>query len=342
MDGTVDSITGKRFRPEIWILADRSGSRWTTATLEMLDDAYALTQKVGWSIIALVLSAPGHVRDKDCHVLAAHGAHEVHLLEHDAFASFGGSVHFAEALCQWAAAPPRMIIGSCTPLWVDCLGHLAALWGGVMVTHGISFRLAADDELEVCYQSWQDKAHITVALSPERVWCVALRPNVAGVGRERPWTAVKIVRESLSTLSQPVKSQEVISPSPKDLDLKEAERIVAGGRGVGGPDGFLALESLARKLNAVIGATRVAVDLGWAPYDRQVGQTGKTVKPRLYLAAGISGASQHADGMRESEVIIAINQDRTANIFNIAHLGIVGDAVSTVRALADLLGERNG
>lgn len=121
---------------------------------------------------------------------------------------------------------------------------------------------------------------------------------------------------------------------PRELDLLDADVVVAGGRGMGGPQGFAMLEELAGVLGGTVGASRVAVDAGWAPYARQVGLTGKTVSPRLYIACGISGAPHHVLGMRDSSLIVAINSDPQAPIFKIAHVSVVGDVQ---RIVPDLL-----
>ncbi|MBE7518109.1 MAG: electron transfer flavoprotein subunit alpha/FixB family protein [Thermoflexaceae bacterium] len=117
------------------------------------------------------------------------------------------------------------------------------------------------------------------------------------------------------------------------MDVTEADVVVAGGRGVGGPEGFERLAELATLLGGSVGASRVAVDLGWAPYARQVGLTGKSVSPRLYIACGISGAIHHTLGMRDSSFIVAINSDARAPIFKIANVSIVGDLNEILPAL---------
>jgi electron transfer flavoprotein alpha subunit len=125
--------------------------------------------------------------------------------------------------------------------------------------------------------------------------------------------------------SEAIEGLELVPPDTRTVDIRHSERLVSGGRGVGGKEGFEALWRFADNINSAVSASRMAVDLGWIDRERQVGQTGRTVKPELYIACGISGASHHLAGMSESTHIVAVNTDAEAPIFKTAHLGIAAD-----------------
>jgi electron transfer flavoprotein alpha subunit len=132
-----------------------------------------------------------------------------------------------------------------------------------------------------------------------------------------------------------------ILPPPEALDITEAEVVVAGGAGVGGREGFALLNQLAGRLGGTLAASRVAVDRGWVPRQRQVGQTGKSVAPKVYLAFGISGAPQHIAGIRNAGKVVAVNRDPRAPIFEVADLAVAADLYEVVPALIERLDERN-
>jgi electron transfer flavoprotein alpha subunit len=168
----------------------------------------------------------------------------------------------------------------------------------------------------------------------------------AGVAEVRhvpdpPEAAIDDIRVDLQDHARLTRVEKFLTADPATIDLRDAVRIVAGGRGTGGSKGMHLVAALAKALRASPAASRLAVDLGWAPRDRQVGQTGKIVQPDLYVACGISGASHHLAGMRDSRHIVAINSDPTAPIHEIAHLSLIGDLHRVVPAIQTNLRRRD-
>jgi electron transfer flavoprotein alpha subunit len=172
---------------------------------------------------------------------------------------------------------------------------------------------------------------------------VTVRPNVVTAAPAKKAGSVEAVEAAGGDLRQPaVRVAERVVEAGAAAPIEEAKIIVAGGRGVGGPDGFKLVEEIAEALGGAVGATRAAVDAGWIPYGQQIGQTGKIVKPQLYLALGISGAIQHKVGMQTAETIVAVNRDPDAPIADFADLVVIGDLFEVGPALLAELRARSG
>ncbi|MFX1234844.1 MAG: FAD-binding protein [Promethearchaeota archaeon] len=176
----------------------------------------------------------------------------------------------------------------------------------------------------------------TIRTPTSRPQMATVRPGIFKINKDHPKQVnVKIIEKEYKEKDSVSKIVKIINMERKQVNLEDADIIVAGGRGVGSKEGFKLIEDLARELGAELGGSRVTIELNWLEQDRQIGQTGKTVSPKLYIACGVSGAIQHLVGMQNSEIIVAINKDPNAPIFNVAHYGIVADLHKFIPILID-------
>lgn len=308
------------------------------SSLGMLSEAARVCAELGRTCDAVVVGPAAELPRELCARLGEHGAKRV--LRVDGPAGLGAPV--VDAMAAAIAAH----------------GHSHALMSGGVVGSEAGAGLAARLDAGICVEATGlrvDGGELVaerLILGDTRVAHVRLRSQVGVVvGRVNAFDARAAAGapaevEDLDVAWSPQTRRATMTARAKERmvshDLEDAEVVVAGGRGLGEPDGFRALEALAEELGGVVGATRAVVDAGWYPYEAQVGQTGKTVSPRLYIAAGISGAVQHRVGMERAENIVAINSDARAPILGIAHLGVVGDLRSIVPRLTATLRQRRG
>ena len=194
--------------------------------------------------------------------------------------------------------------------------------------------------IEVTRPAYGDRLYATVRVPAGTPAVVTLRPGALGTGPPGPASRSRSRSGPLDRRRPGVaRVRRVVAADPRTLDLRDAERIVAGGRGVG-PEGFRQLEVLAELLGAAVGGSRVAVDLGWIPWERQIGQSGRAVAPELYLAFGISGAAQHLAGIERARTVVAVNSDRAAPLLERAQIAALADWHPVAAALIDRLRAR--
>ncbi|MBN1301424.1 MAG: electron transfer flavoprotein subunit alpha/FixB family protein [Melioribacteraceae bacterium] len=216
----------------------------------------------------------------------------------------------------------EIIVISNTALGKDIAPRIAVKTGSAIAVDVVDYKVEGS-EIIFTRPVYAGKALTAVKLKPEKK-VITIRPNVFNAG-EPGSDSAEVVTKEAGELDLREKVIE-IKKSEGKLDVAEADKIVSGGRGLKGPENFHLIEELADVIGAAHGASRAVVDAGWRPHSEQVGQTGKTVSPNLYIAVGISGAIQHIAGMRSSKFIVAINKDKDAPIFQIADYGIAGDA----------------
>src|SRR5258708_3506299 len=307
------------------ILAEQSG--------EVLDEVAELTQRqpVKATLCALILTSP--IKPEPAIALLANtGVEHLYLVAHSQLAHYTteGYVNTLAWLIQQHT--PLLVATGATSNGRDWLPRLAARLYLPCVTGCLGLDLQHESLLALrAIYDGRAYIHTRTALH-RRTALVSLVPGVRGapVLAEQTRDANLKITRIVPELPEPTKQERIRrlaleAPAPDAVELDAAERIIAGGRGIG-RDGFNNVAAFARLLGAAVGATRVATDRGWIEHARQIGATGKSVHPRLYIACGISGAAQHTSGMREAQTVVAINPDRSAPIFALADLGLLGDA----------------
>lgn len=298
------------------------------ASLEALSTGRKLADELAEPLAALCVGAADPQ-------IAELGADKVFVARHELLDAYS-SVGFCSALAQVAAQfQPRIILGAATATGRDFLPRAAARLRVGLAQDCIQVKIA-EGQLECVRPIYAGKAFATVRLMRQPAMAT-LRPNVFPLGTRNPGRNAETVEFSPELDAAQIRARAVgvIASAGQKVELTEANIIVSGGRGVKGPENFPIIQALADALGGAMGASRAAVDAGWIDHQHQVGQTGKTVSPTLYIACGISGAIQHLAGMSSSKYVVAINKDPEAPIFKVADYGIVGDLFTVVPALTE-------
>lgn len=318
---------------KILIIAEHADKKIKRYSIELLGVAKILGQKTGASFSVLLM---GNDLGDVPSIIAKYGPKEVLVTRHDKLKHYN-SESFTSVVCDIIKKENfDLVLATATPIGRDLLARCAMRLDSSFVPDTIGLNIE-NDELVVRRPMYAGKVIAKVSARGERVF-VTVRPNLF----ELPMlseTIVEIRTIDVKPIETKIKLIELKETEGAMVDITEADRIVAGGRGVGNKDGFKVLRELASKLNASIGASRAAVDAGLISHDHQVGQTGKVVNPKLYIACGISGSTQHLAGMRSAKVIVAINKDKDAQIFSKADYGIVGDMFDVVPAITKTISE---
>jgi electron transfer flavoprotein alpha subunit len=315
-------------RNNVLVIAEQRGGVLKQVSFEMLGTGYELAAKLDGNVEAALL---GSKLDDVSDSLAQYGATRVYVADDDGLASYSSEGYANTLAALIDRVEPGIVLVGATAMGRDLAPRLAAQLGVGLASDCIALELDGG-RLLATRPIFAGKALAKVKLNGDPQM-VTVRANV--LPAREPDTEKTAVIEPVPIAADDVRAKvvDVVGAGEGEIDVAEADIIVSGGRGVAGPEGFAPVRSLAKTLGAAVGASRAAVDAGWIEHAHQVGQTGKTVTPNLYVACGISGAIQHLAGMKTSKAIVAVNKDPEAPIFKVADYGIVGDLFEVVPLL---------
>ncbi len=313
---------------KILAFAEQRENEFKKSAFEVVHTARTLTDQTNGEVVAIVI---GKEVSGIAPELGKYGAAKVLVFEHEKCAYYSTTA-FAKIVAEAAKKESAThVLLPASSMGKDLSPRVAVRLNAGLAADCIALRIDGGDVLAI-RPIYAGKAFTDVKITSE-VKVFTLRPNVFSAGSGDGSNA-SIEKFDLSLSDDDFGSFVTgTSKSSGKFDVTEADIVVSGGRGLKGPENFKMIEELASLLSGAVGASRAVVDAGWRPHDEQVGQTGKTVSPTLYIAVAISGAIQHLAGMSSSKYIVAINKDKDAPIFQIADYGIVGDAFEVVPAL---------
>ncbi|MFA5116689.1 MAG: electron transfer flavoprotein subunit alpha/FixB family protein, partial [Candidatus Omnitrophota bacterium] len=317
----------------IWVFAEQKQGKVQSVVFELLGKARELAKLLGTDVSAVLL---GHNMDAEAAELIWRGADNVYLVDDRQLFNFQDDVYTNILVHLVEKHKPEIVLCGATTIGRSLISRVA-----VRINAGLTADctgLDIDPQKKILLQTrpaFGGNIMATIITPNHRPQMATVRHKVMKESAIDKHRKGKIIKEDFKAedLVSRTRLVDIVEEIESLVNLAEADIIVSGGRGMGGPENFKILEKLAQVLGGAVGASRAAVDSGWMPYSHQVGQTGKTVCPKIYIACGISGQIQHLVGMQSSKIIIAINKDPDAPIFKVATYGIVGDLFQVVPAL---------
>jgi electron transfer flavoprotein alpha subunit len=315
----------------ILAFAEQRNSAFRKPAYEVTSAASRLAKEMGGEAVALVI---GSGVEGIASEVGKFGATRVAVCDHEALKDYSGELYAAAVKQAVETLKPQTILFAASSMGKDLAPRVAASLGAGLVSDCIELK-AEGGKVQAKRPVFAGKVHAWVESAADP-FLATLRPNVFLAEEVGGDAALEQVDFAGPSDVKHAVLKEILQEASGKIELTEADIIVSGGRGMKDPANYKMLEELAASLKgATVGASRAAVDAGWRPHSDQVGQTGKTVSPTLYIACGISGAIQHLAGMSSSKYIVAINKDPDAPIFKIADYGIVGDLFEVVPAMTE-------
>ena len=323
----------------VWVVAEHLHGELRRGTYELLGEGRRLADKRGAELSAVLL---GDQIEGLAPRLIAHGADRVYLAQDPVLAHYRTGPYTDVLAGMINQHRPEIVLVSATPQGRDLAPRVAARVSAGLTADCTGLDIGEEGLLVQTRPAFGGNLMATIVCRQARPQMATVRPGVMKALAADPARAGEVVSVPVHLDERGVlaKIVEIVQQEGDgQVNLQDAQIIVSGGRGLGKAESFALIRELAQALGGAVGASRAAVDAGWIPAYHQVGQTGRTVQPKLYIACGISGAVQHLAGMGSSDVIIAINKDPSAPIFNIATYGVVGDLFEIVPALTKKLKE---
>jgi electron transfer flavoprotein alpha subunit len=311
---------------DVWVFAEQKDGVIDSAAFELLGVGRHLADQLGQDLAAILI---GNKVRPLAQQLIAYGADKVYWLDHADLERFNDELYADNLSYLIERYRPNIVLLAATVYGRSLGPRVAARIGTGLTADCTGLKIDADTRnLMQTRPAFGGNLMATIICPDHRPQMATVRPRVMKPLEPDSERSGRILRQQ-AQLKQDLKTRvlQVVEEAGETVNLLEADIIVSGGRGLGDPKNFALIEELAQTLGGAVGASRAAVDAGWIPYSHQVGQTGKTVGPKVYFACGISGAVQHLAGMSSSDIIVAINKDPDAPIFKVATYGIVGDVL---------------
>ncbi|NLM83958.1 MAG: electron transfer flavoprotein subunit alpha [Clostridiales bacterium] len=323
---------------DVWVFAEQRDGELMGVSIELLGEGKRLAQEIGCKLCAVLCGENvDHLVDE----LYEYGAEKVYYASAPELKTYNTDAYtkvIYEAIIKYK---PEIVLLGATHIGRDLGPCLAVKCGTGLTADCTKLDIdPTDKKLMQTRPAFGGNLMATILCPNHRPQMSTVRPGVMSKPERVPGAKGELVKLDASFKEGDIRMKvlEVVKAVTEKVSLTDAKVIVSGGAGLGGPEGFQLIKKLADRLGGVVGASRAAVDAGWIDHSHQVGQTGTTVKPDLYIACGISGAIQHLAGMQTSKIIVAINKNEDAPIFEVADYGIVGDLYKVIPALLEALG----
>lgn len=318
---------------DVWVYVEHKAGVFTPMSYELFGIGQKLAGDLGANLCALVIAENTDELAKEA---GYYGASKVYAVDGAPFKTFRPDAYAKAATSVMDKYKPDIVLYRATSQGADLSAACAAGLETGIGSDAIGLEIDASKAMKMTRAAFGGNFLVSVVNTKTKPQLATVRPKVFPMGARDTGKQAEVVKEGVQVAEDDLRTKILqFMQSETAVNLVEADIIVSGGRGMGKPEGFKILQELANVLGGALGASRAAVDSGWIPQENQVGQTGKTVKPKIYIACGISGAIQHLAGMRTSDCIVAINKDAEAPIFKIATYGIVGDYTQVVPKLMD-------